>query len=139
MYNSHRTMFFSGQTQILLLSFIVLVIVESIGAFQSSSRAQWPSLVGREKYTYTPFIIMDIQIPSTRCAATRSRQSEEVEETSFLMKPFLTASGEIVYVFNSSCLLFLLVYSTVIRTSYFLKMKLTFHSTTTRALDIFSI
>jgi DnaJ-class molecular chaperone len=36
------------------------------------------------------------EIFPTVCASTRRSQSENVEETSFLMKPFSTASGEVV-------------------------------------------
>ena len=89
----------SRQSRALLFSTAALLLaVEPIGAFESSTRVIGkPSLavVGRncdgsfqdgEKHA------------STRCASMRTQQSEDVEETSFLMKPFATASGEIVYV-----------------------------------------
>jgi len=45
---------------------------------------------------FAPFIKNGYKITSTGCASTRAHQSEKVEETSFLMKPFSTASGEII-------------------------------------------
>lgn len=92
---------FSRQSQILLLSLAAFLVVQSVGAFQSSSRAPWQSsLLGKEIESTTSLIKYGHRISSTGCASTRAhaQQSENADETSFLMKPFSTASGEIVYV-----------------------------------------
>ena len=83
----------SRQSQAALLSLVVLLAVQSVGAFQTSSRTTWQSSQARKDPA------SERQIVSlTECASTRAQQSEKVEETNFLMKQFTTASGEVVYV-----------------------------------------
>jgi len=79
----------SRQYQIALLSLVVLLAVQTIGAFQTSSRSPWqPSLLGKGPNGQRSSL--------TECASTRAQPSEKVDEVNFLMKQFTTSSGEIV-------------------------------------------
>lgn len=64
------------QLHVVLLSWIALGCVQQGTAFQT--------------------ILLRSPRPSTACRSSRTYQGETAEETSFLMKPFTTASGEIV-------------------------------------------
>ena len=83
----------SKQSRNLLFLFVASIFIQSICAFQSSSRAPWQRILqGRGT-------IATSKISTISCSSTRARQEEKVDgETSFLMKPFTTTSGEIVYV-----------------------------------------
>jgi len=83
----------SKQSRNLLFLFVASIFIQSICAFQSSSRAPWQRILqGRG-------MIATSKISTISCSSTRARQEEKVDgETSFLMKPFTTTSGEIVYV-----------------------------------------
>lgn len=86
---------FARRSQI-LLSLVFFLIGQSVRAFQSSFGGTWQSTLMRERTRTTSLVKDNQRISSTGCAATRARESDQAEETSFLMKGFSTASGEIV-------------------------------------------
>jgi hypothetical protein len=90
----------SRQSQILLLSLAVLLVIHSVGAFQISSRVPWQSSLLGKDIGSTSLVKDGHKISSSGFASARAyaKQSENEDETSFLMKPFATPSGEIVYV-----------------------------------------
>ena len=92
----------SRQSQILLLSLAVLLVIHSVGAFQSSFRAPWQSSLLGKEIGSTSLMKDGHKLSSAGCASARAyakqSENEDEDETSFLMKPFATPSGEIVYV-----------------------------------------
>ena len=77
------------QYQAALLSLVVLLAVQSIGAFQTFPGKTWESSLSRNQ-------LPQRSISTTACASTRAQESEK--DVHYLMKDFTTASGEIVYV-----------------------------------------
>ena len=82
-------MIVSRQYQAALLSLVVLLAVQSIGAFQTFPRKTWELSQSRNRLPHR-------SISTTACASTRAKEGEK--EVHYLMKDFTTASGEIVYV-----------------------------------------
>jgi len=89
-------MLLSRNSQIALICIIVVFVVESIDAFRSLSRESWQSSQMKTQKVSNSLVNYEQYVFPTVCASTRSSQSEHAEETSFLMKPFSTASGEVV-------------------------------------------
>lgn len=87
---------FSIQPQIRLFFFVLVLIVECSGAFEIPLRESWKSFQTEEVRRPTTFISHGQKVSLTVCASTRSSRSEKEDETTFLMKPFSTASGEVV-------------------------------------------
>ena len=77
------------QYRVVLLSLVVLVAVQSIGAFQTLQGKTWESSLSRNQ-------LQQRSISATACASTRAQENEK--DVHFLMKDFTTASGEVVYV-----------------------------------------
>mmetsp|Transcript_12141 Transcript_12141/g.28807 ORF Transcript_12141/g.28807 Transcript_12141/m.28807 type:complete len:214 (+) Transcript_12141:168-809(+) len=90
-------MLFLRYSQIALICNIVLLVGESISAFQILSRKSWQlSSHTITQLRHESLVDRGQKMSPTVCASTREPQSEEKKETTFLMKPFSTASGEVV-------------------------------------------
>ena len=91
-------MTFLRYSKMALFYVITSLFVASIGAFQGLCRKSWqPS----SEVVYKLLVDHGRKNCLTVCGLTRGSQSKQEEETTFLMKPFSTASGEVVYVVPS--------------------------------------